>query len=68
MDHYKCHRVYILKTGEEKTSDTVEFHSKYFIMLYASSIDEALHAIKYLIAAVGKAQPQSPYSLKDEEV
>ena len=68
MDHYKCHRIYISETKGERTSDTVEFHPKFCKMPYASSIDEALSAIKNLIAAVQKAQPKTPYSLKNEEV
>lgn len=37
-------------------------------MPYASSIDEALITIQNLITVVGKGQPQSPLSLKDEEM
>ena len=37
-------------------------------MPYVSSIEEAQIAIKNLIAAVTKAQPPSPYSLKDEQI
>ena len=68
MDHYKYHRVYIPETRGVRISDTVVFHPQYCKMPYASSIDEALQAIKNLISAVGKAQPPSPYSLKDEEM
>ena len=68
LDHYKCHRIYIPETRGVRTADTVEFHPKHCKMPYASSIEEALIAIKNLIAAVKKGQPPSPLSLKDEEM
>ena len=68
MDHYKCHRIYIPATRGERTPDTVEFHPTYCKMPYASSIEEAKMVIKELIAAIQKAQPPSPYSLRNEEV
>ena len=68
MDHYRCHRIYIKETRGERTSDTIQFLPTHCKMPYASSIDEVLAALKNLVAAISKAKPDSPFSLKDDEV
>ena len=67
-DHYRYQRIYIKEKTEEKTSDTVQFLPTHYKMPYASSIDEALAALKNLVAVTSKAKPDSPFSLKDDEI
>ena len=66
LDHYKCHRIHIQKTRSERISDTVQFLPTHSKMPYASSLDEAIQAIKHLVSAISNAQPTSPFSLKDK--
>ena len=68
LEHYRCHRIHITETRSERISDTVQFMPTHTKMPYASTLDEAIKAIKDLVAALSKAQPTSPISLQDEEI
>ena len=67
-DQYRCHKIYIPETKDKRISDTMEFYPKQCNIPYASSLEEAIVAIKNLAAALAYAKPSSPYLTTDEEI
>ena len=61
MNHYRCHRVYILKSKQERDSDTVEFFPHNFELPIPSSTDRITMATKELTETL--LQPAFPSPL-----
>ena len=48
MEHYRCHRIYIKKTRNERISNTVTFKHRYITQPQVTPVDVAIQAIKDL--------------------
>ena len=60
MEHYRCHKAYILPKRAECISHTVDFFLKQFNMPQMSSTDTTIHATQSLIHALHNPDPVSP--------
>ena len=48
LDHYRCHRVYVKNTRDERISNTINFKHRYITQPTVTPIDMAVKAIKDL--------------------
>jgi hypothetical protein len=64
-NHYRCHKVYAINTGAERTSDTVEWFPTHVPMPHTNSADAATHAARDLIHALQHPAPASPFAPYD---
>lgn len=60
MEHYRCYRVFIIKTKAERDSDTVSFFPSKTNMPALSSADRAIRAANELIHALKTPHPATP--------
>jgi hypothetical protein len=60
MEHYRCYRVFIIKTKAERDSDTVTFFPVRVTMPALSAADRAVRAANELIHALRNPHPASP--------
>jgi hypothetical protein len=61
MEHYRCHRCYVIKTQSERISDTVEFFPCDSKTQFLSTVDAAIAAVEALTTAINL--PKQPMLL-----
>lgn len=60
MEHYRCYRIFIIKTKADRDSDTVTFFPSKTRMPALSSTDRAIRAANELVHALRNPHPASP--------
>ena len=62
LDHYRCYRVFTIKTKAERITDTVEFFPQRTPVPYTTPTDVAIRATNDLIRVLENPTPSTPFA------
>ena len=65
-EHYRCYKVYVIETGAERITDTLEWFPAHVPMPKTASIDAVLAAARELISALQNPAPATPFAGIDD--
>ena len=65
-EHYRCYKVYVIETGAERITDTLEWFPAHVPMPKTASIDAVLAAARELIDALRNPAPATPFAGIDD--
>ena len=59
LDHYRCHRVYVKNSKDERISNTINFKHRYITQPTVTPVDMAIKAIEHLTKALKITKDES---------
>ena len=65
-EHYRCYKVYVIETGAERITDTLEWFPAHVPMPKTASIDAILAAARELSSALQNPAPATPFAGIDD--